>query len=69
VYKTLSEPSVKHYGLDVNYLYGVCGNGNVTKVKLDTEVEPCTLGDFIDHIHNLGEFDRTFAKSEFDKTF
>ncbi len=40
VYMRLSESSVKFLKLDPDFVYGVCFNGNVAKVKKDTLVVP-----------------------------
>ena len=47
VYMRLSESSVKFLKLDPDYVYGVCYNGNVAKVKKDTLVVPMTKFDLI----------------------
>lgn len=59
VYMRLSESSVKFLKLDPDYVYGVCYNGNVAKVKKDTLVVPMPKTGII-----LNDLDtRAFEKS------
>lgn len=45
-YLRISESSIKFLGLDPGYVYGVCHNGNVTKVTPDCQVVPESVETF-----------------------
>lgn len=62
-YKTLSADTVKFHGLDPNFVYGVCFNGNMTKVSKETEVCIAGVRDMHRNIEKAREFDR-FLKGE-----
>lgn len=67
VFLRMSPSSVKHLGLEGDnqfHVYGVCFNGNVTKVKIGTEVVSATVQEFLGNIKEQEDWNRKFSSLE-----
>lgn len=61
VYLRLSESSVDYLKLDPNWVYGVCYNGNVAKMKPDAKVVEMPLIAVLGNEQSEAEWDAKFA--------
>jgi len=61
-YMRLSESSVRHHRLDhETHIYGACYNGNITKVKKGTLVEPVDVSVMRENRDAENLWDRVFG--------
>lgn len=59
VYLRISASSVKFLGLDEDWVYGVCYNGNTVKLKLDHPVIIESIDSFLGNIKDDQEWSKT----------